>query len=105
MKKNYEIKVYTKSEELPQLLEGNFFHSLELFEISEGVSGDTPFMAVATENGRTIAQMLAMLHTHRTWFPPFIYTHAHAHGEGIYLSAETEEELFPLLLHALTRKL
>ena len=105
MKKNYEIKVYTKSEELPQLLAGNFFHSLELFEISEGVSGDTPFMAVATEDGRTIAQMLAVLHTHHTWFPPFIYTHAHAHGEGIYLSAETEEELFPLLLHALTRKL
>lgn len=91
MKKNYEIKVYTKSDELPPLLAGNFFHSLELFEISEGVSGDTPFMAVATEDGRTIAQMLAVLHTHRTWFPPFIYTHAHAHGEGIYLSAEQKK--------------
>lgn len=62
-------------------------------------------MVVATEDGRTAGQMLAVLHTHRTWFPPFIYTHAHAHGEGIYLSEETEEELFPLLLHALTRKL
>lgn len=105
MKKNYEIKVYTKSDELPPLLAGNFFHSLELFEISEGVSGDTPFMAVATEDGRTAGQMLAVLHTHRTWFPPFIYTHAHAHGEGIYLNTEQAEEIFPLLLHSITRTL
>ena len=75
MKKNYEIKVYTKSEELPQLLEGNFFHSLELFEISEGVSGDTPFMVVATEDGRT----------HRTWFHLlYIRTRTHMERASIF---------------------
>ena len=74
MTKDYEIKVYTESEELPRLLEGNFFHSLELFEISERVPGDTPVMAVASKDGQIAGQLLAVLHTHRTWFPPFIYT-------------------------------
>ena len=105
MTKDYEIKVYTESEELPRLLEGNFFHSLELFEISERVPGDTPVMAVASKDGQIAGQLLAVLHTHRTWFPPFIYTHAHAHGEGIYLNTEQAEEIFPLLLHSITRTL
>lgn len=106
MANEYDIKIYTKSECLPQLLEGNFFHSLELFQISERVPSDTPIMAVAiTRQGEVVGQMLAVIHRHRIIFPPFIYTHAHAHGEGAYLDATTADALFPLLLHALTREL
>lgn len=103
--KRIEVKIYSKSEELPQLLEGSFFHSLELFQICEQVPSDTPIMAVATQNGNVVGQLLAVIHRHRLFIPPFIYTHAHAHGEGIFYDAETADAAFPILLHAITREL
>ena len=62
-------------------------------------------MAVATQEGRVVGQMLAMIHRHHILIPPFIYIHAHVHGEGAYLDEETAEATFPTLLHAMTREL
>ena len=103
--KRIEVRIYSENEELPHLLEGNFFHSLELFQIGEKVPSDTPIMAVATQEGRVVGQMLAMIHRRHILIPPFIYTHAHVHGEGAYLDEETAEATFPTLLHAMTREL
>lgn len=99
------INIYSKSEELPTLLSGNFFHSLEMFCIAEKVSGDTPYMAVALQEGKAIGQLLAITHLSKNIFPPYLYTHAHVHGDGEYAPETKVEEVFPLLLHALTRKL
>lgn len=101
----YKISIYKESKNLPTLLTGNFFHSLELFQITERVPSDTPLMFVATKDGKTVGQMFAALHHHKTFFPPFIYTHAHIHGEGIYYPGEDIDAIFPLLLHAATRYL
>ena len=62
-------------------------------------------MAVATQEGRVVGQMLAMIHRRHILIPPFIYIHAHVHGEGAYLDEETAEAPFPTLLHAMTREL
>lgn len=99
------INIYSKSEELPTLLTGNFFHSQEMFRIAEKVSGDTPFMAVASHEGETVGQLLAVTHLSKNFFPPYIYSHAHVHGNGEYATETEAEEIFPLLLHALTKKL
>ncbi len=101
----YDVAIYTRSEELPLLLEGNFFHSLTLFQITERVSSDTPVMAVAFKEEKVLGQLFLTIHHHRFLFPPYIYTHAHAHGEGIYREGADKSTLFPLLLHAATKHL
>lgn len=106
MDREYDIRTYTNSEGLPPLLEGSFFHGLELFRISARVTGDTPLMAVAIDGeGNVAGQLLAVVHRHHIWFPPFIYKHAHAHGEGIYREEADAERIFPLLLRAITQAL
>lgn len=101
--RNYHVDIYTTSQELPELLEGNFFHSRELFCILEKVPGDKPLMAVASQEGAVVGQMLAIIHRRGSLMPPYLYTHAHVHGEGCY--AKDEDEIFALLLKALTLRL
>ena len=48
---DFSIRIYTESNKLPELLEGNFFHSKTLFLIEEQTPKDTPYMAVATRDG------------------------------------------------------
>lgn len=119
---DYNIKIYTSSKELPaQLLDGNFFHSRELFQMVEESPGDTPYMTVATKDDQVVGQLLVIVHRRGSLIPPYLFTHAHAHGEGIYAKAtdagfgkETEAHkategeiarLFPLMLKAITLRL
>lgn len=102
---NYSIQIYEKSEEMPQLLDGNFFHSPALFRIIEQVPNDTPYMAVISQDGEVKGQMLVIVHRRGSWFPPYLYTHAHVHGEGCYAEGADVEMLFPKLLKAVTLKL
>lgn len=79
--RKYEVEIYGKLEEMPHLLKGDFFHSLELFQILEKTPGITPFMAVATQENKVVGQMLVILYHRKSLFPPYLYTHAHAYGE------------------------
>lgn len=102
----FEINIYTKSEDLPSLLEGDFFHSQELFHIAENVSGNTPYMAVAKGvNGEVVGQILVILFRNSSIFPPYLYTYARVYGIGIYLNKKLEQQVFPVLLHAVTQYL
>ena len=87
---------------MPHLLEGDFFHSLELFQILEKTPGITPFMAVATQENKVVGQMLFILYHRKSLFPPYLYTHAHAYGEGFYAPDAEQNAIFPLLLRSLT---
>ncbi len=78
---DFSIRIYTENKELPELLEGNFFHSKELFLIEEQTPNDTPYMAVATRDGKARGQLLVVVRRRGSLFPPYLYTHAHAHGE------------------------
>ena len=67
------IDIYTKSKDLPTLLEGNYFHSRELFIIYEQTPGCTPYMViVSNKEGQTLAQLLVAVNRKGNWFPPFI---------------------------------
>jgi hypothetical protein len=102
----YHIKIYTTSEELPQMTCNNFFHSLELFHIVEHISGSSPYMVVAfDETNHVVAHMLAIIRRCYLWFPPCIYSLGRIYGEGEYESEEIEKEtIFGLMLQAATRK-
>lgn len=102
---NFSIQIYEKSEEMPQLLEGNFFHSLALFRIIEKAPKDTPYMAVITQDGEVKGQMLVIVHRRGSLIPPYLFTHAHVHGEGFYAPDVDAAELFPRLLKAVTLRL
>ena len=69
--RKYEVEIYGKLEEMPHLLEGDFFHSLELFQILEKTPGITPFMAVATQENMVVGQMLVILYHRKSLIPPF----------------------------------
>ena len=95
--RKYDVEIYGKLEEMPHLLEGDFFHSLELFQILEKTPGITPFMAVATQENKVVGQMLVILYHRKSLFPPYLYTHAHAYGEGLYAPEAQKNAFFPFL--------
>ncbi len=91
---------------LPALIGGNFFHSAELFHIIEKSPGQRPFMAVATDgDGRELGHVLALVHLHSTWLPPFRYVQGRIYGEGDYADDVCRDKAFGPLLKAITHKL
>ncbi len=104
----FEVNIYAKSEDLPTaLLTGNFFHSQELFCIAEMTPGNKPYIAVVTETGHStpLGQLLVIVQRRGNLFSPYLYTHAHVHGEGEYVGGVDVSELFSLMLGAITAKL
>ena len=100
------VTIYSHGETLPPLHGSNFFHSAELFHIVEKSPGQRPYMAVATdEAGHELGHLLAFTHVHGMWVPPFRYWQGRAYGEGEYVDESRREEVFGVLLRAITRKL
>lgn len=104
--KTYRVRLYTSGEELPDMICNDFFHSAELFHIIEKTPGQKPYMAVATDaNGKILGHLLAIIRRRGSWIPPMLYTQGRIYGEGEYADGCDNEEVFGLLLHAITRKL
>ncbi len=100
------VTIYSRGETLPPLIGSNFFHSAELFHIVEKSPGQRPFMAVATDGGgRELGHLLAFAHVRCMWFPPFRYSTGRAYGEGEYADDARREEVFSVLLKAVTHRL
>ena len=56
------VHIYPSGDTLPQLLEGNFFHSRELFSLCRHTPRQKPYMVtVEDESGCVQAQMLAVV--------------------------------------------
>lgn len=101
-----QVKIYTYGDRLPSLLPANFFHSPELFRLIGNSSGQRPYMVVVSNSSdEVLAHMLAFVRRRTSWLPPFIFTQGRIYGEGAYRSDEHKEELFSLMVHALTRRL
>lgn len=98
------VSIVTSSSSLPQLVEGSFFHSEELFRMMELTPGMWPCMAVVCdENGRVVSNMLACVRRRKSIFPLYILSQGRIYGEGNYRSEITEPEktpLFALMLDA-----
>ncbi len=102
----YTVIIATHGDELPEMTEQNFFHSSELFRMTEQTPGNTPYMAIAYDGGgKVVGHLLAVTRRRGSWLPPYLYTHAHAYGEGEYAPEVNAEEVFGLLLDKLTLKL
>lgn len=101
---NYNIDIIKKSEELPELSDGNFFHSRELFRILEAVPECTPYMIVATNGkGEVCAHLLAMLWRRGSFMPPYMFSYGRVYGEGVYQDVSEKNKLFPLMVKAVSR--
>ena len=100
------IRIIQRSSELPVMKADNFFHSPELFHITERTPGATPFMVVAEdEQKHCVAHLLAMIRRRGTLFPPFLYTNGRIYGQGEYDDTlEHPEEIFQMMLKAITLK-
>lgn len=99
------IRIIEKSGDLPEMKAENFFHSPELFRITEQTTGSTPFMVVAEDvQGHCIAHLLAMVRRRGSLIPPYLYTHGRIYGQGEYDEQVDQEEVFGQMLKAITRK-
>lgn len=83
----------------------NFFHSPELFRICENTSGQTPYMVVAEQDGVVVAHLLATLRRRGSLIPPYLFTQGRIYGEGEYNANVNKEDVFKLMLSAITQKL
>lgn len=83
----------------------NYFHSLELFYIIEKTPRQIPYMVVAEDpNGKVRAHMLAVIRYRSSLFPPYLYAQGRCYGEGEYDDGIDHEQVFGLMLKAITRK-
>lgn len=100
-------RIYSGNDRLPDgLKEDNFFHSPHLFMLCKATPRQRPYMVtVEDSNGRILSQMLAIVRRRASWFPPYLYRQCRILGEGYYQDAQAKDELFGLMLQALTRKL
>ena len=98
--------IYTKTEGMPKLQEGSFFHSRELMEICEAAPRQRAYMVVVTnESGQELSHMLGIVRYRTLLLPPFLLIHCRILGEGVYSDEAQKDELLGEMLGALTRKL
>ena len=104
MNEQVDIVIIEHSNNLPQMASTHFLHSAEYFCILEKTRGQTPLMVVARRGGRVVAHLLASLRRRGSLIPPYLFTQGRVYGEGDYADGEDREELFGLMLTAITRK-
>lgn len=97
------LTTYYRGNEIPELQGGNTFHSKELFQIFEETPGYTPLLIVATEEGATVARLLAVVRKSIRLFPPAFIKRCEVYGTGEYWVEEPQkEEIFGEMLEHLT---
>ena len=105
--KGIETTIYSKTGKLPDVRDDNFFHSRQLFTMSEQTPRMRPYMAVCTdETGRVVSQLLCIVRYRTTFLPPFFFMHCRILGEGDYAESDyRREDLLNEMLQAITRRL
>lgn len=107
--KELKVTIYEHARELPEMSDGNYFHSKELMELCERTPLQKPFMAVVTgTDGTVVAHMLAILYYRRSWIPPYLYMHVRVIGEGVFHLTGKEhhrQQLFGLMAEAITERM
>lgn len=104
--KGIRTVIYTKTEGMPALHEGSFFHSRELMEICEAAPRQRAYMVVITnQEGRELSHMLGIVRYRTLIVPPFLLIHCRILGEGVYADTSQKNELLGEMLEALTQKL
>lgn len=99
------VVVISKSEDLPRMESGSFFHSEDFFKIIEKTPGQKPYMAVAYKGDTVIAHILVMLRRRGSLFPPYLFTQGRVYGEGEYSDGYDKEMVFGEMLSKIKKTL
>ena len=87
------IEIFTKSDELPQLIEGPIQHSTFMFQTIESSSIGKPYMLVAyDEEGKELGHLLMIKKRNIKFIPPVLSVWYSIQGEGAYSEDCKEEE-------------
>ncbi len=107
--KELKVTIYTHATDVPDIPDGNYFHSMEAMKLTEQTPRHKPFMVVVTDGeGSVIAHMLATMRYKRSWLPPYLYIHVRVIGEGVYHLEDdklNKQQLFGLMVESLTERL
>lgn len=101
--RDIKVSIYTKSDYIEDPDDSLFFHSRRLMRIYESTPRHAPYMVVASEEGRVMACMLAVVRWRASWLPPYFYRQCRIYGEGSY-RCEEREYVFGLMLSALRER-
>lgn len=98
-----KLTTYHQGNQIPTLPGTDTFHSTELFHIYESTPGYSPLLIVASEDGQTVAKLLAVVRKSVRMFPPSIIHRCEIFGIGEYFVPEERcEAIFNDMLHRLT---
>ena len=87
------INVFTKSEQLPELIEGPVLHSAHMFRAQEMSKGNNPCMLVAYDDDNKEIGHLLIIRRHGFRLFPHIYSYWYTiNGEGTYRKGYNDRE-------------
>ena len=94
------IEIFTKSKQLPELIDGAVQHSALTFRLHESTKASKPYMLVAYDDeNKEIGHILVIKRRHFSLLPPMLSFWYIVNGEGTYTSDCTNrEELFARFL-------
>lgn len=94
------IEIFTKSEQIPELIDGSVLHSVLTFRSYERNRTCKPYMFVAyDDNGKELGHILVIKRRRFTILPPMLTFWYIINGEGAYSShCANREELFTIFL-------
>lgn len=100
-----KLTTYYQGNEIPDLPGHNTFHSKELFLIYEATPGYKPLLIVATDDGKPLAKLLAIVRQSTHLFPPLIIKRCEVYDTGEYLDQTVDKEaIFGEILEHLTKE-
>ncbi|MDR0896115.1 MAG: GNAT family N-acetyltransferase [Prevotellaceae bacterium] len=98
-----KLTTYSQSRDIPDLPGTCTFHSTELFRIYEATSGYTPLLVVASDDGKPLGKLLAVVQRNRSLCPPLFIKRCEIFGTGEYADDVADKEvIFGEMLHQLT---
>ena len=94
------IDIYTKTNQLPELIDGSVLHSAMMFTSFENSKACKPYMFVAYDSdGKELGHILVIKRRRLTFLPPMLNFWYNINGEGVYRDGCTNrEELFAAFL-------
>lgn len=97
------IEIFTKSEQLPELIDGSVLHSALMFRSQESRKGYKPYMFVAYgSDNKEVGHILITKRKKLMLMPPMLSYWYTINGEGTYnANCRCREEIFSLFLEKL----
>lgn len=103
--KPIQLMTYRRESTLPPLPGHLLPHSSELFRVYEQTPGYDPILIVASQDGRPVAKLLAVIRQSVRLFPPDLIKRCEVYGTGEYFDGSIpQDELFGQMLEHLTGK-